>query len=292
MIEELREGRAMGGESTELLWRLWEASDPRATLLLIHGLGEHSGRYRHLAEVLTSAGISVFTFDLRGHGRSQGPRGDVSAFPRFLEDLLVMEDILAGEGPGAKPRFLLGHSLGGLIGLQRLKTLRGGYDGAVFSAPWLRVAQPSWLRALGRGFGWLFPRVAVRAGLGPGRLTRDPEMAEAWREDPLIHTRVTGGLFREAERVQRSLLSGGLDPGIPLLFLVPDADPVVDSAVTLNFARGIVAEGTRIEILEGRRHEPFNDLGREEVFGMVTGWLQGLLGDAPALRSRGTDEEY
>jgi alpha-beta hydrolase superfamily lysophospholipase len=292
MIAEVREGRAMGGEATELFWRLWGAPDSRATVLLVHGLGEHSGRYRPLAESLTSVGISVFAFDLRGHGRSRGPRGDVSAFPRFLEDLLVMEDVLAGEMPGRDPRFLLGHSLGGLIGIQRLKTLADGYDGAVFSAPWLRVAQPPWLRALGRGLGWLFPRVAVRAGPGPHRLTRDPEMAEAWRKDPLIHTRVTGGLFREAERVQCSLLSEGLKPGIPMLFLVPDDDPVVDTTTTLSFARGNVAEGTRIEILEGRRHEPFNDLGREEVFRFVAEWLTSLMGDASAPRIQETDEEH
>jgi lysophospholipase len=279
MISGIREGWATGGEGTRLAWRLWEAPDPRGTLLLVHGLGEHSGRYRPVADVLAGEGISVFTFDLRGHGLSQGARGDVSAFPRFLEDLLIMEELLAGEVPGPLPRFLLGHSLGGLIALHRLRTLGGGYAGAVFSAPWLAVAQPLWLRRLGRIFGWLFPRIPVAGGIGPDRLTRDPEMAEAWRRDPLIHTRVTGGLFREAERVQRELLELGLSPTIPLLFLLPDADPVVDTRVSLAFARGIGGGEVDIEILEGRRHEPFNDLGREEVHRAVARWLSGLLDD-------------
>ena len=276
MIRNEREGRAPGAEGTELAWRLWEASDPRAALLLVHGLGEHSGRYRHLAEVLTAQGVSVFTYDQRGHGRSEGERGDVSAFPRFLEDLLAMEDLMSREVPQS-PRFLLGHSLGGLIALERLRTLGGGYAGAVLSAPWLAVAQPAWLRRLGRTFGWLFPRVPIRAGRGPGYLTRDPEMAEAWRRDPLIHTRVTGGLFREAERVQGKLLEAGISPMIPLLFLVPTEDRVVDSAVTLDFARGIVGAEVRVQILEGGLHEPFNDLGREEVMKTVAAWLGGIL---------------
>jgi alpha-beta hydrolase superfamily lysophospholipase len=267
----------MGGEGTKLAWRLWAAPDPRATLLLVHGLGEHSGRYGPLAEVLAAEGISVFSFDLRGHGLSEGPRGDVSAFPRYLEDLLVMEELLTGEVPGPLPRFLLGHSLGGLIALHRLQRLGEGYRGAVFSAPWLQVAQPRWLRRLGRIFGWLFPRIPVSGGIGPDRLTRDPEMAEAWRRDQLIHTRVTGGLFREAERVQEELLESGLFPTIPLLFLLPAADRVVDTRATLEFAHGIVGRGVDIEILEGRRHEPFNDLGREEVFRHVAGWLARLL---------------
>lgn len=277
MIGTEREGRVTGAESTELAWRLWEAPRPRATVLLVHGLGEHSGRYRHLADVLTGHGLSLFTFDLRGHGLSQGPRGDVSAFPRFLEDLLLMERTLDREVPAPLPRFLLGHSLGGLIALARLRTLGGGFAGAVFSAPWLAVAQPAWLRRVGRASGWLFPRLCLPGGLGPHRLTRDPEMVRAWNADPLIHGRVTGGLFREAERVQEELLRFGFSPRIPLLFLLPGADPVVDNEVTRGFARGVEGGEVRIEGLEGRRHEPFNDLGREEVFKIVVDWLGGVL---------------
>ncbi|MGW8265160.1 MAG: alpha/beta hydrolase [Longimicrobiales bacterium] len=276
MIRNTREGKIMAAEATELAWRIWEASEPRASVLLVHGLGEHSGRYRPLAEVLAAREISVFTFDLRGHGRSQGERGDVSAFPRFLEDLLVMEEVMTAELPQS-PRFLLGHSLGGLIALERLRTLGEGFVGAVFSAPWLAVAQPGWLRRFGRALGWLFPRIPVPGGLGPSRLTRDPGVAEAWRNDPLIHTRVTGGLFREAERVQRELLRSGLASSTPLLFLVPTADRVVDAGVTLDFVPRIVGGQVDLVILEGGLHEPFNDLGREEVLQTVADWMEGCL---------------
>jgi len=274
VIQETREGRLEGSEGRALVWRLWLSATTRATLLVVHGLGEHSGRYRHLAEALTEMGVSVFTFDLRGHGRSEGPRGDVSAFPRFLEDLLMMEEALARQVPRPCPRFLLGHSMGGLIALHRLRTLGEGYSGAILSAPWLAVAQPPWLRGFGRVVGWLFPRLSLPGGLGPERLTRDPEMAEAWRRDPLIHTRVTGGLFREAERVQRGLMEAEFPAPVPLLFLLPGADPVVDTSVSLEFARGIVGSDVRIEILEGRLHEPLNDLGRDAVLGTVMHWLE------------------
>jgi len=277
MTLESRQGHATGAEGSELAWRVWEAGDPRGSLLLIHGLGEHSGRYQPLAEKLIQQRISVLAFDLRGHGLSQGPRGEVSAFPRFLEDLLLMEGILHRQVPEGLPRFLLGHSLGGLVALHRLRMLGGGYAGAVFSAPWLAASQPGWLRRLGRISGWLFPRLPVPNGLGPHRLTRDPEMVESWRQDPLIHTRLTGGLFREAERVQRELLKQEFSQKIPLLFLLPDADSVVDTGVTKDFAEGIVGGSVRIEILEGRLHEPLNDLGREEVHQLVTDWLVELL---------------
>ena len=270
----LREGRAPGTGGTGLFWRLWAPADPWASLLLVHGLGEHSGRYDHLAQRMGVEGVSVFSFDLRGHGQSGGPRGDVPLFAHFLEDLVRMEAVQERESPEIGKRFLLGHSLGGLIALRQLQTRAGAYDGGIFSAPWLRAAQPVWLRALGRGLGLVLPGLPLLNGLGPSRLTRDPEMAAKWREDPLIHTRLTGRLFREAERVQgEAMTGGGVLEGPPLLFLVPQDDPVVASSVTLAFAGGFADKDVQVEILEGRLHEAFNDLGREEVFNILTRWI-------------------
>ena len=272
-MPEVREGTGLGAQEMELFWRIWEAPKPRATLLLVHGLGEHSGRYDLFARALAREGTSVFSFDLRGHGRSPGPRGDVEAFPRLLEDLLAMEDEMTRQIPAGVPRFLMGHSLGGLICIQRLQVFKGPYVGAVISAPWLATAVPDWVRGLGRLLGVVLPEVPLPAGLDPKRLTRDEDMIEAWRRDPLIHTRITGRFFREVERVQARTLASRLPPDLPVLFLVPGEDKVVRSSVTEAFARGIVGEGIRVEILEGRRHEPLNDVGREEVFGMVLDWL-------------------
>jgi alpha-beta hydrolase superfamily lysophospholipase len=98
-------------------------------------------------------------------------------------------------------------------------------------------------------------------------------MIRAWREDPLIHTRITGRFFRDVERVQAKALSSRLPRDLPVLFLVPGGDRVVRSSVTESFARGIVGEPIQVEILEGRQHEPLNDVGREEVYRMVLDWL-------------------
>jgi len=275
-----REGTGLGAQGVELRWRVWDAPDPKASLLLVHGLGEHSGRYEPFAKALAQAGTSVFAFDLRGHGRSPGPRGDVDAFPRFLEDLLGMEEEMGRQIPGGLPRFLMGHSLGGLICIRRLQVFRGPYAGAVISAPWLATAMPGWVRRMGRFLGLALPGVPLPAGLNPERLTRDRDMIRAWRQDPLIHTRLTGRFFREVERVQEKALASSLPHGLPVLFLVPGGDRVVQSSVTEAFAQGIVGNGVRVEILEGRQHEPLNDVGREEVYRMVLDWLatQGVSG--------------
>jgi len=273
MTDGYREGTGQGGQGVELAWRLWEAGEPRATLLLVHGLGEHCGRYHAFAGALARAGTSVYSFDLRGHGRSPGPRGDVDAFPRLLEDLLGMEDQMARLVSPGLPAFLMGHSLGGLICLRRLQVFRGHYAGAILSAPWMATALPDWLRRVGRMLGVFLPGVPLPAGLGPHRLTRDPEMARAWREDPLIHTRVSGRFFREAEREQSKALVSPWPRDLPGLFLVPMADPVVRSPVTLAYARGIGGRVIQVVTLEGRRHEPLNDLGRDEVYRIVLDWL-------------------
>ncbi len=281
MTDLCREGKAPGAQGIELSWRLWESPEPRSALLLVHGLGEHSGRYHDFASSLAQAGTSVFSFDLRGHGRSPGQRGDVDAFPRLLEDLLGMETEMARQLPGHLPRYLMGHSLGGLICIRRLQVFRGPFEGAIISAPWMATALPTWLRRVGRFLGVALPTVPLPAGINPGRLTRDPEMVRAWREDPLIHTRLTGRFFREAEREQRRVWLSSMPEGMPLLFLIPTDDRVVRSSVTETFAGGIVGSETQVEILEGRRHEPLNDLDRHQVYQMVIDWLAAHTGADP-----------
>ncbi len=287
MIPPTREGFAEGARGTVLLWRAWHASAPRGAVLLLHGLGEHSGRYQHVAAALAREGFSSFAFDLRGHGRSQGPRGDLDFFPRLLEDLLVMERVMEGESGRERPWFLLGHSMGGLIALRRLQTAAGPYRGAILSAPWIATALPGPVCRLGAALGLIAPRLRIPSGLGAERLSRDPEMMAAWRADPLVHTQLTARLFREAYRAQGEARAAAHRLTLPLLFLVPGDDAVVRSADTVAFAKGIVGGELEVEILEGRRHEPFNDLGKEAVFSMVAAWLAKRV--APAAKQEGRE---
>jgi alpha-beta hydrolase superfamily lysophospholipase len=250
-------------------------------VLLLHGLGEHSGRYRHVAAALGDHEFSAFTFDLRGHGRSQGRRGDLDFFPRLLEDLLAIERVMEQELGRERPWFLLGHSMGGLIALRRIQTSAGPYRGAVLSAPWLATALPGPVCRLGVALGLVAPGLAIPSGLDASRLTRDSAMQAAWRADSLVHTRLTARLFRETVRAQGEAWAAAHRLSLPLLFLVPTDDPVVRSAQTVAFARGIVGGDVQVEILQGRRHEPFNDLGREAVFSILGEWLERQAGAAP-----------
>lgn len=282
MSPECHEGSILGLGNTPLHWRYWPAPDPSGSVFLIHGLGEHSGRYHHVAGRLAPAGLSVFSFDLRGHGLSGGSRGGARSVGELLDDVARAEKVWRARIPAEGGSFLFGHSLGGLLGLLHLGVRSGDFHGVALSAPWLRVFQPPWLRALGRLCGRIFPGLQLVSGLGPHRLTRDPAMAMVWEEDPLVHTRVTAGLFRAVERAQAALLrERGRWNGPPALFLLPGDDPVVSTPVAEEFARGFTGGEVQVEILEGRRHEPLNDLGREEVLDLLAGWITGHLPPGP-----------
>lgn len=289
MTPRAREGTAPGPDGVRLFWRCWTPDRVSAAIFLIHGLGEHSGRYEEFARWLGRDGISVFSFDLRGHGRSGGPRGDAASFGRFLEDVSLMEETfevtLAEEGEPTPCRVLMGHSLGGLIALRHLQA-RGAalreYQGAVISAPWLDTPLPAWARSAGRWLGRRFPRLRLPTGLGPRRLTRDSGKVREWKADSLVHTRLSGRLFLEVERVQKECFAQKIIlDGRDLLFLIPDEDQVVSSSATLEFVRGIDEEGLRVEILRGGRHEPLNDRDREEVFRLVSSWVKRLVPGNP-----------
>lgn len=277
MTVNSRDGISPAGQGVPLFWRVWEAPEPVRVLMLVHGLGEHSGRYDAFAQAVAAAGTSVFSFDLRGHGHSPGPRGDVDAFPRFLEDLLAMEEEMGRQLPVDGPRVLMGHSLGGLICIRRLQVFRGPYAGSVISAPWMATNVPEWLKKVGKAMGIVLPDIPLPAGIDPGRLTRDPDMIQAIRSDGLIHRRITGRLFKEAAREQVTAFTSGWPRDLPGLFLIPTDDRVVVSGVSATYAQGIVGAPVQVEILEGRRHEPLNDMGREEVYRIVLNWLDELL---------------
>jgi alpha-beta hydrolase superfamily lysophospholipase len=268
-----REGTTPGAENLPLHWVFWEAeTEERGCLLIVHGLGEHSGRYASFAGFLRQNAFSVLAFDLRGHGLSGGRRGDVDAFPRFVEDLVVMEGVM--DGLTEAPSFLLGHSLGGLVALARLEVGSGHYAGVVLSAPWLATPLPLWLRTVARTLSWIVPGLQLPASLGPERLTADPEVMRELREDPLVHTRITTRLFREAERVQERIRGRSSLRAPPLLFLLPGEDRVVDGEVAAAFAERIRGTEVTVEDLPGRRHEPLNDLGRSEVYRLVAAWIR------------------
>lgn len=263
-------------DGTPLHLRAWHAPEPRARLLVAHGLGEHGGRYAALARALTARGVSVYAPDLRGHGRSGGARGHADRFGLLVADLEAVRSHLAGTTP-ALPMLLFGHSLGGLVAARHLTAHpEAAWAGALLSAPALGL--PSALPgrdAAARLLSRLAPRLRLPNGVRPEELSHDPEEVRRYREDPLVHRWITPRLYTGMRDAMRAVHDQAGRVRAPLLCLVPTADRVVDPGATLRFAD---AAGAEVRRLEGWYHEPLHETEREHAIDAVAGWIDRRIG--------------
>ncbi|MBI4540464.1 MAG: lysophospholipase [Gemmatimonadetes bacterium] len=258
----------------------WELAAPRAALLVVHGHGEHAGRYAIFAEAMARRGFSVFAYSQRGHGRSEGRRGHADRLEVLLQDLDRFRREVEGIAPRHTPLVLVGHSFGGLVAIRYLQEYPCAWLGAVISAPWLgtRVPIPGWKRALGALLLHTLPAMPVHKPMHPELLSHDPEAARAYREDPLVHHTITARLFAEVTANMAKALEQPERIRCPLLFLVPGADGVTDPDVSLRFARSVSYPDVTVCHYPGQYHELFNELVRDEVYETIASWMDARLG--------------
>lgn len=267
-------GRVEAVDGVELRTVRWPTHDPRGGVVIVHGLGEHADRYAHVARALGESGLEVYAYDQRGHGASGGPRGHANRFADLLGDLdaAMADSESAFEG---EARFLIGHSLGGLVALAWCQSRRPRLDGLVASAPWLATAVPvAWPKlAVAKVAELLTPRLAMDTGTRAHHLTSDPSVIAAYEADPAVHSRITARLYAEVVRWQERVLASPGLLSVDSLFLIPGADPLADAAVTREFAAALPERRVTVLELPGFRHEPFNERGRDRVLREVTAWM-------------------
>jgi len=250
-----------------------------ALVLITHGFGEHSARYWHVRDALLAHGFAVATYDLRGHGRSTGRRGDAPAFGAFLDDLArVLEH--ARRHPalpeGAAGRvFLFGHSMGGLITLRFLEENRACVDGAVVASPWIRLAfEPAWWkRGVARLARYICPGLRMVTGLDPTRLSHDEAFLAAMPDLHLSHHTLSVRLYDQIIRASAEARrrAGAISP--PLLLLHGQQDPVTSWRATAALFETVPGPDKILKLYPDTLHETHNDLGREQVLADVTAWL-------------------
>ncbi len=267
--------RVAARDGSRRLIRRWRAAgDAWLHLLLLHGLGEHSGRYETVGGQLAEAGIEVDAFDHHGFGASDGPRGDVAGWSVFhddVEDRLAAVRAEAGGGPVA----LYGHSLGGLMALGYVLTDRPRPDLLVLSSPGLTDALPAWKHGLARVLRPLVPGLKVSNGIPGDVVSRDPEVAARYAADPLNVDRSTVRLgsegFREQARVRASLDR----LAVPTYVIHGSDDRLVpvSASAQLEGRPGV----TRV-VLPGLRHETHNEPEGREVIEGVIDWLRSRSG--------------
>lgn len=269
-------------DGTRIHYQVWSAERPRAALLVSHGLGEHGGRYAALARDLSPRGVSVCAVDHRGHGRSGGGRAYVRRFEELVEDLETVRRTVAATHFSGLPLLFLGHSLGGLIALRHLAAHPAAFPGAILSAPLLGVAvkAPRWKVAAAGTLSKILPWLPLSNEIDPAELSHDPAYVLSYREDPLVHDKVTPRLYTElTAHVGHALAEADRLPR-PLLFVVPTADTVVDETAVLRFAEALPGDVT-IRRYEGFRHEAHNEVDRARVIDDIATWIDGVLARQP-----------
>jgi len=269
---------AVGG--VRLHYRSWEATRPRAALLVLHGLGEHSGRYLLLGGSLVEHEVSTFALDLRGHGLSEGRRGYVARFEIFLQDVDRFRREVQGLVDPSCPLFLLGHALGGLVVLRYLEEYAPAFRGGIVLAPWVATALPlaRWKANLAAFLSRLLPALPLRAGIRAQDLSHDEDVVRAYRADPLVHDIITPRLFTELSIAMGLVLQRADRLATPLLFLLPGSDRVSDAARTGAFARSLPATDVDIEVFPGFYHELLNELERATVRARIRDWIAARAG--------------
>lgn len=264
-------------DGQRLFHRAWLPAESEMALALVHGFGEHSGRYEELASWLARRGVAVHAFDLRGHGRTAGRRGHAASFDLLLDDVATMIDRVSVEHPGL-PRVLLGHSMGGLLATAFVCERKPDIDRLVVSGPALalspdisrvRLVLAQWLRRI-------LPTLALDAGLDPNGLSRDPEVVRRYESDPLVHGRISAALAAGMLDAQARTAASAASVGVPMLLLHGEDDPLCLVQGSRDFFEALPADrvsGSRLRTYPGLKHEIFNEPERLQVYGDLFAWL-------------------
>jgi alpha-beta hydrolase superfamily lysophospholipase len=258
-------------DGTERLARHWPAEEPIATVLIVHGTGEHSGRYEHVGEFFAGHRLNTFSYDHRSHGGSGGARGEV-VWSEIIADL---SDEIARSRNMTLPVVLWGHSLGGLIALDYVLNAPGPQpDLLVVSAPALAESLASWQKTVIKAVARVAPRIKVPVPVPVAELSTDPEVGKAYLADPMIQRKGSLGGFAEYF-VAQARANATLDRiSIPTLVVHGGSDVIVPTACTEGL--GELPSVDRI-VYEGMRHEVFNEPAGDKVLADLVGWVKDRL---------------
>ncbi len=274
-----QDGFFKGIRNAGIYFQNWRPeSDPKAVLILVHGLAEHCGRYMNLVNHFVPLGYAVYGFDHVGHGKSDGARVHVKRFEDFTETLHMFLEKVRQEQPG-KPHFLVGHSMGALISAAYLLDYSPDLSGAVLSGPGVKVPDtitPTTI-FLGKLFSNVMPRLGL-IGLDPEWVSRDPDVVAAYVNDPLVYTgKTTARLAAELLKTMHRVCAEASRITLPLLIIQGGDDRLVDPAGARLLYDFVSSTDKTIQVYDGLYHEIFNEPEHQEVLADVETWLASHL---------------
>jgi acylglycerol lipase len=281
------EGFFKGVRDHRIYYQHWlPEGEAKAVLLVVHGLAEHSGRYMNLVHHFLPLGYAVYAIDHLGHGRSEGTRVYVERFTDYTDTAAAFREMIRDRQKD-KPVFLVGHSMGGLIGALYLLDHQGELAGAVLSGPAVKV--PDNITAvtifLGKVFSVLAPRLGLIAPPEAAGVSRDPAVVRAYETDPLVYRgKMTARLGSEILKTMRRVGAEASRITLPLLILQGSADRLVDPSGAQMLYDRVASPDKRIILYEGLYHEVFNEPEHDQVLYDVETWIEAHLARDPSLQ--------
>ena len=253
----------------------WSVENAKGSILIIHGLGEHSGRYNHFADYFNSIGYIVYAYDQRGHGLSDGSRGHTPSQAHLHDDLDMVIDSIP---TNATSRFfILGHSFGGnVLCSYLLRRPNPKITGAILSSAFLKLAfEPPKLKVfLGKLVKSIIPQLSMKNELKTIDLSYDLDAVKAYENDSLVHDRITPSLFVNAMNAGIECLEQGQQITVPLLIYHGEDDKIISPEGSSILASK--TPNSTFKMWEKTKHEPHNDLRKEEVMKFVGNWIDSI----------------
>jgi len=273
------EGYFKSVRDTNIYYQYWLPEDePKAILLIVHGLAEHSGRYMNVVNHFVPAGYAVYGIDHIGHGKSDGKRVYVERFQDYTETLKQYFNMVRDWQPD-KPISLIGHSMGGLISASYLLKHQNELAGAVLSGPGIKVPDniSKTVILAGKLFSVVMPKVGI-IQLDAEGVSRDPAVVDAYLNDPLVYTgKVTARLGAELLKTMEYVIESAAEIKLPVMIVQGGDDELVDPSGAQLLYDSVSSDDKTIKIYDGFYHEVFNEPDHGQVLHDVKIWIDGVL---------------
>jgi len=273
-------GTFKGKNDIELFFQEWTVPSPNALLVVVHGLGEHSGRYDNLLDAVSGSGVSVCACDNRGFGRSAGKKGCISSFADYVDDQKIFIDMLKSANPKI-PILVLGHSLGGLIVFKYVLEYGFSVSGVILSSPAFifkgRIA--GWKKAMAKLLSAVKPDFSLSADSDFAGLSHDLEYIASCKNDPLLHNMVSARLYTEFMKTSSECMSRAFEFNSPILIFHGNADPIIDYKGSETVFERLSSHDKEIRIFDGLFHKAMNEIPeeRQKVLAVVAAWVKKQL---------------
>ncbi len=256
-----------------LFTRRWDVESSKAAICLVHGLGEHSGRYEHVAKFFNENGISFAAFDLRGHGKSEGKRGHAE-YEKLMDDI----ELFLQSCDYDCPKILYGHSMGGNLALNFLLRKDADVVGGIISAPFLALPKelPKVLYFVLKILNVIAPSIQLSNGIDPNLLSRDKEVVRKYVSDPLVHNKITPRFILQSLEAGKWAIENADKLKKPILLIHGTADQITSYEASREFARR-AGKLCKFISYEGFYHEPHNELEKERVLADMLKWIEEVI---------------